>query len=382
MADETIVILGGGIGGLTAARRLRRLLDAEDRIVLVDRDPRPPFAPSLAWVMTGARSPETIQRPLAPLRRRGIEFWQADVHSIDAGTRTVETSAGALRFDRLIVALGAETAPGELPGFAEAALDLYSLDGAAQARDRLRTFSGGRVAVLVTRLPYKCPAAPCEAAFLAESVLRARGVRASVDIYTPEPFPMPTTGQAIGEAVRGMLTERGIGYQSERQVERIQSDQQRIVFTDGSDASYDLLLGIPPHRPPAAIRNSALAGQSGWSAVDASTLATTVDGVYAIGDATAIPIAGGKLLPKAGVFAHAQAKIVARRIADELAGRKPTATFDGRGSCILELGGGQAGYASGDFYAAAAPEVKLHRPGRHWHLLGLALEQYWLRRWW
>ncbi|HJW76255.1 MAG TPA: FAD/NAD(P)-binding oxidoreductase [Thermoleophilia bacterium] len=382
MTDKTVVVLGGGIGGLTAARWLRRHLDADDRVVLVDRDARPVFAPSLAWVMTGVRAPESIRRPLAALRRRGIEFRRAETQAIDAGERVVDTSDGPLRFDRLVLALGAETAPGDLPGFAEAAHDFYTLAGATSARDHLRTFSGGRVAVLVSQLPYKCPAAPCEAAFLAEAVLRARGVRAQVDIYTPEPFPLPTAGQAVGEAVRSMLGARGIGYQSGRQVERIEPEARRLVFTDASTTDYDLLLGIPPHRAPAVLGESGLAAPSGWGAVDAATLATSAEGIYAIGDATAIPIAGGKLLPKAGVFAHAQAKVVARRIADELAGREPRDAFDGRGSCFIELGDGRAGYATGDFYAAEAPQVKMRRPGRHWHLLRVAFEQYWLRGPW
>lgn len=121
--------------------------------------------------------------------------------------------------------------------------------------------------------------------------------------------------------------------------------------------------------------------ESGFLAVDRSTLATQAEGVFAIGDVTAIPIAGGKFLPKAGVFAHGQAEVVARRIAAELAGEAPSASFEGKGSCFVELGDGIAAYATGDFYAEAGPEVALRRPGRRWHLAKVALEKYWLRRW-
>jgi sulfide:quinone oxidoreductase len=103
--------------------------------------------------------------------------------------------------------------------------------------------------------------------------------------------------------------------------------------------------------------------------------------VFAIGDVTAIPIAGNKLLPKAGVFAHAEAEVVARRIADELSGRASTAAFDGRGACFVELGDGRAAYATGDFYAPDAPQLRLRNPGRRWHLAKVAWEQYWMRRW-
>ena len=73
--------------------------------------------------------------------------------------------------------------------------------------------------------------------------------------------------------------------------------------------------------------------------------------------------------------------MVAERIAAELVGREPGATFDGRGGCFLELGNGPAGYASGDFYAEGAPRIRMRRPGPHWHLAKVAFERYWMRRW-
>lgn len=86
-------------------------------------------------------------------------------------------------------------------------------------------------------------------------------------------------------------------------------------------------------------------------------------------------------LPKAGVFAHAQGEVVADRIVDELAGRVPTATFDGHGACFLEVGGGSAAYATGDFYAPQGPDLELRPPAR-WHLAKVRLERHWLTRWW
>lgn len=73
--------------------------------------------------------------------------------------------------------------------------------------------------------------------------------------------------------------------------------------------------------------------------------------------------------------------VVARRVADELAGRQPTATFDGAGACFVELGDGQAAYATGRFYGDAGPQIHLRRPGRRWHAAKVAFEQYWMRRW-
>jgi sulfide:quinone oxidoreductase len=383
MSGQTVVVLGGGTGGIVAANRLARELSDGHKVVLVERDPVYRFAPSFLWVMSGARQPEQLSADLRRLTRHGVEFVEASVQAVDADGKRVETSTGSIPYDRLVVALGAELAPDALSGFGEAAHNVYTLEGAFSAGRALGSFEGGRVVVLVSRLPYKCPAAPYETALLAEALLRRRGVRSrtSVDIYTPEPFPMPTAGPVLGEALREILEQRGITFHPERSVERIEPESHELVLADGERAGYDLLLGIPPHRAPAPVRDSALAAESGFVPVDRATLATKAEGVFAIGDVTTIPIAGGKFLPKAGVFAHGHAEVVARRIAAELHGRAPSGVFEGKGACFVEMGDGVAAYATGDFYAEHEPQVRLRRPGRHWHLAKIAFEKYWLWRW-
>ena len=118
MGGQTVLVLGGGIGGVVAANALRRRLDRRHRIVVVDREPTFALAASFLWVMTGARRPAQISTDRRRLRRAGIEVLQADVLEIDPTHRTVKTSAGEVSFDRLVVALGAELAPSTLPGFA------------------------------------------------------------------------------------------------------------------------------------------------------------------------------------------------------------------------------------------------------------------------
>jgi len=383
MADRTVVVLGGGTGGLVAARRLRRGLDAADRVVLVDRDATFRFAPSYLWVMTGARRPAQITTDRRRLRRAGIEVLQTEVLGIDPAHHRVKTADAEVAFDRLVGSPGAELVPDALPGFADAAHNVYTLDGASAAGDALSRFDAGRLVVIVSRLPYKCPAAPYETAFLAEALLRRRGVRdrCTIDIYTPEPYPMPTAGPVLGQALARLLAERGITLHPEHTIEEIDATARELVLAGGDRAGYDLLLGVPPHRAPEVLRTSGLAAESGFVPVDRDTLATTAEGVFVVGDATAIAIAGGKFLPKAGVFAEAEAEVVAANIAAELRGRPSTKRFDGKGACFVELGDGRAAFAGGDFYNADAPNITLRRPGRQWHAAKVGFEKYWLRRW-
>jgi len=159
---------------------------------------------------------------------------------------------------------------------------------------------------------------------------------------------------------------------------------QRLGFDNGVVADFDLLVAIPPHRAPAAVSESGLLNAAGWIPVDPHTLKTKRPDIYAIGDITAVPIPGRwmqevpLLLPKAGVFAHAQGEIVAERIAAAVTGEATRASFAGDGYCMLEAGAGEAGFAFGNFYDQPAPRVHLRQIGKPWHWGKVLLERWWL----
>ena len=381
MGRGTVLVLGGGVAGQVAADRLGRHRSNGGRVVVVDRLAGVAFASAFPWVIAGRRRPAAVTRPLARLARRGVEIRVADITAIDLAGRTVVTSGGTEPFDKLLVALGAELAPGLVPGWEGVALNAYTLEGADQIHRALAAFSGGRIAIVIASLPFKCPAAPYEIAMLVRETVARRGLAATVAVYTPETLPMPTAGPAVGEALRGMLGQAGIEYHPRHTVAAVDARAQTLTFAEGATAAYDLLIGVPPHRAPAVIRDSGLAGPKGWIAVDRATMATAHPGIYAVGDATGIPLDGGFMLPKAGVFAHHQAEVAVANILAELDGRPPAARFDGHGWCAIETGGGKAGFGSGDFYAAGGPRVNLYRPARWWHWAKVLFERWWLWRW-
>ncbi len=382
-STETALVLGGGVGGLVSAVELRKRLPAADRVVLVDRRQRYLFDPSLLWLMTGLRTPEKITRPLARLRLKGIEVVSGEIEHIDADARRVSVDGQELVGENVIVSLGAEYAPETVPGLAAAGHNFYSLPGAEGLRDALRGFGGGRLVVLTATPAYKCPAAPYEAAMLLEYHCRKRKIRddVQIDLYAAEPGPMGVAGPEVSAGVRGMVEARQIGYHPEHQVERVDHAAGRIFFTNGAWADFDLLAYVPPHRAPEVVRESGLADETGWIPVDRHSLETGRPHVYAIGDVTTIPLRLGKPLPKAGVFAHAEALVVATNIARSITGKGRPASFEGRGQCFVETGDGKAAMARGDFYAEPVPQLKLHRAGRRWHAAKILFERNWLRKW-
>lgn len=396
---KTVVVLGGGVGGVVAATTLRRDLPDPHRVVLVDRERRHLFAPSLLWLMIGNRSTRQISRPLDRLSRKGIEVVCGDIGRIDPEVRrvgVVECPGGDdavarrpvdtrrdLEADYLVVSLGAELAPEIIPGLSEAGHNFYTLAGAESLRDALRDFDGGRIVVLTAAPAYKCPAAPYEAAMLIDDHIRRRGLgeRTQIDLYAAEPGPMGVAGPEVSAGVRAMVEEKSIGYHPEHQVADVDLEHRRLRFTNGAMAEFDLLAYVPPHRAPQVVREAGLVDDSGWIPVDRDTLHTAYPGVYAIGDVTGIPLEMGKPLPKAGVFAEREAKVVAANIAHEITGRGEPAVFDGHGECFIETGAGRAGFGRGDFYAVPTPQVDLHPVGRRWHLSKVLFEKTWLRRW-
>ncbi|MHB1131103.1 MAG: NAD(P)/FAD-dependent oxidoreductase [Chloroflexota bacterium] len=376
---KTVLVLGGGVGGLVVANALRRQLQRRHRILLVERQDRHLYAPSLLWLAVGARRADQVQKDVRRMVAPGVEVLRAEVTTIDPAGQRVLTSAGEQRYDYLVVALGADLAPEAMPGFAEAAHNVYDLAGAAAMARALSDLAGGRIAVAISSLPFKCPAAPYEAALLVDDALRRRGLRGSVelDVYTPEPQPMPVAGPAVGDAVRAMLGQQGIRYHPNTPLAAIDPGRRELSFQDGTTAPFDLLVGVPPHRPPGVIRESPLANEAGWIPVHNRTLVTRFPNVYAIGDVTAVVLPNGKLLPKAGVFAHAQGLAVASALAAQLNNAEER-EFDGVGYCWVSMARGRAGFALGSFYAEPAPRMDLRRPGRLWHFGKVLFEKYWM----
>jgi sulfide:quinone oxidoreductase len=389
LLNRTVLILGAGPGGLQAAERLRALLPDDDRIVIVDRRDEQYLGVSFLGVMRGWHSADEITIHPSILREREIYFIQSEIEQIDAEERRVhlQHSATPLGYDALIVALGAELAPGQIPGLSEAISsnnggEYYSRDGASRLNRLLTTFDGGRVAIVVARLPYKCPPAPYEGALLIDDLLRERGRRgrSSVDVFTPEPSPIAAGGPVVGDAIRELLAEHDITLHISATLNAVDSTARSLSFDGGQRAGYDLLVAIPPHVPPSVVRNSPLGGQ-GWIEINRHTMRSEVDGVWAIGDVTLLRLLNGMPMPKAAVFAVGQAEAAARDIARSFGYDAPEPDFDGRGRCWFATGNRQAGYVEGAFLHEPSPRVALHPATSANFDALLDDERHWIDHW-
>jgi sulfide:quinone oxidoreductase len=342
-----VLVLGGGFGGLSAAHELRSALGDGHDVTLVARSDRFFMGFAKLWDLAGSRPLEEGSRPLSRLEGAGIRFVQADVTGIDHAACSVETSEGPLTGDALVIALGV-VPKAEHAGLLDrpGAHNLYDAAALPAMRDALDGVEDGRVVVSILGGPFQCPPAPFEAALIVDERLRQRGVRDRVEVAvsTPAPMTIPAAGPDASRYVASFLAERGVELLTEQ-----------VLRPD--EAGATVFLGVPAAAAPPVLAAGPLVGPSGWIEPDARTLRTGFERVYAVGDCTHIPNAIGAL-PKAGVFAAAEGVVAARNVAADLGVAEP-ATFDGYGSCFLELPGSKVAVVEGDFLAEPRPAVTL-----------------------
>ncbi len=310
--------------------------------------------------LVGSEPMNSGWRPLKGLEERGTRVVFGDLSNIDLQAKSIDIGGETIEADALVVALGAETVPDAVPGLVEHGHDVYDSAQVPAAAEALASMSEGRVAIGIFGAPYRCPPAPYELALLANEAAESRGAKLDFQTFTPQPMSLPVLGTTGCEVVEGRLGIRGIGFTANAKAERVEPG--RVVLAGGGEFPFDLLLAVPPHRCPQLLVEAGLAQPAGWVKVNPRTLETETEGVWAVGDCTAIPLATGQPLPKAGVLAEAEGRVVAERIAATLNDIRPEAEFDGQGACYLEIGGGEAMMVRGRFLAEPAPEVELVGP--------------------
>jgi sulfide:quinone oxidoreductase len=385
---RSIVILGAGVGGLRVADHLRKYLSDEDRIVLIDKSDEQTLGLSLLWVMRGWRDPRKVTVHPSVIQERGVEFERNEVESIDLANRRVSLKRGHdLPFDALVVALGASLDPSIVSGLQEAlrgpnAGEYYTLDGAVDMRHKLKQFDRGKICVLVSRTPFRCPAAPYEGALLLADLYQERGIRdeVQIDVLTPEGLPMPVAGPVVGQELVTLLAQRGISFRPKMEVQTVDAHGRELTFASGERVAYDFLVAIPPHRAPRPVAETGL-GSQGWIPVDRTSLRSAVEGVWAIGDVAAVPLANGLFLPKAAVFADGESDVVAGEVARHLGYEVDAQDYTGKGGCWIEVGQGEAAFGTGNFFAEPSPVVELQPPSGEHHKEKEQQERSWIEEW-
>lgn len=358
MASE-VIVLGGGVGGTIAANLIARHSGDKAHVTVVDATGIHVYQPGFLYLAVGQEHAASLQRAEVQLLRHDVKLVVDRAVRVDPNAKKVALESGkSLTYDQLLLATGSRTVIEEIPGGA-AAHDFYSMYGAERLFQALEAFQHGTIVIGVAGIPYKCPPAPVEFAFLLDDYLRARGIREKSQIKLLSPLNRAFTIETTSKLVQPILAERDIELTGFFNVESVDPVGATVTSIEGETVSYDLLVLVPPHRGQKVIEDSGLGDERGWVPVDKNTLKHVKFGdIWAIGDATNIPIS------KSGSVAHYEATVAAAEISAAAKGEAaPAHVYDGKVMCFLETGQGQATTIRFDYdHPPVSPT-----PARRWH---------------
>lgn len=330
---KKVVVLGGGVGGTMVANAVAKELKNEAEVTIVDEDGKHVYQPGFVYISFGNEKPHKIVKDERKLLRKNINLVVDKAVKIDKENRKVKLATGShLDYDYLVLATGAEIHPEEVPGW-EDAHHFYDMESSVKLRNALANFNGGKLVVAIGGVPYRCPPAPAESTCLLDYYFHKRGIRDKVDLWFLSPlvriFPLET----IDPHVAQVMEEKNINSQTFFNVETVDPEKKQLHSLEGETFDYDLLILIPPHKGAQVIRDSDLGDRGGWILTDRHTLkAEKADDVYAIGDATNLPVS------KSGAAAHYESPIVVEGIVSDVTGTSPEKMYDGRVTCFCDAG--------------------------------------------
>ena len=330
-ARGRVVIVGGGWGGLAAARELRRLAP-ELEVTLVERNDGFWSLPlSNRWLVGRLDERELRRDYAAAAQAHGWRFVRGAVTGVDRERRRVETSNGSLEYDWLILAAGIRYDWAALLGDDARAIEQVRarhpcafVAGEEQAlKAKLDGFAGGDLVMTIPPLPYRCPPAPYERALMIGELFKRRGVRGRLVVVDPNP-PMPAFNHALTVQYRDWISYLPHG--------RIKSFDpfRKTLVTEFDDIRFDDAIVMAPQQAGDPVWQAGLIGKdaqgrpTGWADVDPLRLHARGDErVFVVGDAvgTVSPLFGA--YPKTGQLASALGRIAAADIAAQARGEAP-----------------------------------------------------------
>ena len=332
-----VTVIGAGFGALTAIRKLRAA-DASLHIDVIAPKPEFVYFPGTIWIPTGLRKPEDLVVPLHNFfRRQKVVFHKAEVTGLRDGGRTVETTAGDIANDGLIIASGGRFLR-KLPGIEHSITPCGGIDATVEMRDRLAAMDGGTIAFGFAGNP-KEPSAMrggpvFEFLFGIDTWLRKQGRRDKFKLVFFSPAPRP--GARLGpKAVEGILAEMDRRDVKTYLGKKMKAFEANKVITESDEFEADLILFMPGMTGNLWFDNTELPrSEGGLLKANGYCQVEGFDRVYVAGDSGSFP--GPDWMPKQAHMADLQAEAAAANLVDEFAGKPASHDFKVELVCIID----------------------------------------------
>jgi sulfide dehydrogenase [flavocytochrome c] flavoprotein chain len=313
-ARPRVVVVGGGWGGLGAARTLAR--SGTVAVTLVEANDTFMSCPLSAHYIAGLQPAVDFQRTYAAIDAMGIRRVRERATAIDRAGSAVVTPGWRLPYDFLVLSPGIEYMEEAITGFAEARGHLpvgFRAFEQIAVREQVDRFlaTGGSLVISVPKPPYRCPPAPYERACLIAEQVRKRGVKGKVIVVDANASPMPPpTAAPLVAAMRGYAAE--LEYLPNTEISAVDIGRRRLATSMG-DLSFTEANLVLPMRAPALVREAGLGER--WAAIELPNFQSQADDkIYVIGDAQGTP------LPKSGHVAFGTGVQVGREIVRRVTG--------------------------------------------------------------
>lgn len=341
---KNLVILGAGTSGTMMSNHLRRELPKNEwNITIVDKEETHYYQPGFLFLPFDIYKPKQVKKSIDKFIPKNVKLIREKIDMIDKDANKVVLQNGDLiDYDILIIATGTDIAPQEIEGMLsdfwhKDVFDFYTYTGAKNLRDKLKTWEGGKLVVHISEMPIKCPVAPLEFAFLADSYFINKGMRDKVEISFVTPMDGAFTKPKATKELNHLLEEKNIKIVPNFNIERVDNKNKKIIDYGEQEVEYDLLVTVPTNMGDPMIERSGFGDDLNFVPTDKATLQTKVkENIFAIGDATNIPAS------KAGSVAHFEAEILTENILRFIKGEELKASFDGHANCFVETGHGKA----------------------------------------
>jgi len=323
--------------------KLHEALDpGEWHITIVDQHETHYYQPGFLFIPFGIYSKHDVMKPKRDFFPPGADIVISGIQRIDTeNSRVILENNAVLPYDYLIVATGAKIVPSQTEGMKDSQwqksiFDFYTVEGACALAEFFKRWQGGKLVINITEMPIKCPVAPLEFAFLADSYFTERGIRDKVDIHFVTPLPGAFTKPRASAILGDFLDKKNIHQTTEYSIARVDNENKKIVSWDETEVPFDLLVTIPTNMGDEAIERSHMGDELNFIPTDKQTLRSEqFENVFVIGDATNLPSS------KAGSVAHFQSDILLENLMSVAEGREPQEHFDGHANCFIESGFGK-----------------------------------------